>query len=177
MLTGSKVIGRYKYNIRRLSGDDDTDVQMLCERCSDFFELIEGRLPEKYAGNSILFELPPCKELKDKYVFGVYNEKDVIIAVIDMIKDYKVTGEWIIGLLMIDPSERGNGLGRELHKFILNWVSEENGSRLRIGVVEENHRGYKFWCKMGYAEVDRVKSIYGNKEHTVIVMNLLIKEF
>lgn len=177
MFIGSEIIGRYKYDIRLLSGSDGNEVQALCESCSDFFELTYGRQPEKCAGNSILFELPPGKALKDKYVFGVYNEKNVIIAVIDMIKDYKVTGEWIIGLLMIEPSERGNGLGRELHKFILNWVSEENGSKLRIGVVEENHRGYKFWCEMGYAEVDRVKSIYGNKEHTVIVMNLLIKEF
>ncbi len=94
-MTGSKIIGQYKYNIRRLSGDDDTDVQTLCERCSDFFELTEGRLPKKYAGNR----------------------------------------------------------------------------------VEGNHSGYKFWCEMGYAEVDRVKGIYGNKEHTVIVMNLLIKGF
>lgn len=174
-MMGNKIIGDYEYNIRLLSGDDEIDIQALCERCADFSELIEGRPPEKDAGHSILFDLPPDKELKDKYVFGVYKENDVLIAVIEMVKDYKVTGEWIIGLLMIDPSERGNGLGRKLHDLIKAWVLEEHGKKLRIGVVEENHRGYKFWCEMGYFEVDRVKRDYGNKEHTVIVMNLLLK--
>ena len=168
------MIGHYEYTIRRLSGEEETDVQALCERCSDFFELIEGRPPEKDAGKGILFDLPPGKELQDKYVIGVYKEKDDLIAVIDLVKDYKVPGEWIIGLLMIDPRERGNGLGRALHDLIINWVSEENGRKLRIGVVEENRRAYRFWCEMGYGEVDRVKSTYGNKDHIVIVMNVSI---
>ncbi|KPU43472.1 acetyltransferase (GNAT) family protein [Oxobacter pfennigii] len=175
MLTGNKVLDNYEYNIRLLSGDDEIDVQALCERCSDFSELIEGRPPEKDAGYSILFDLPPDKELKDKYVFGVYKENGVLIAVIEIVKDYKSIGEWIIGLLMIDPNERGNGLGRKLHDLIKAWVSEEHGKALRIGVVEENHRGYKFWCEMGYVEADRVKRTYGNKEHTVIVMNSFLK--
>lgn len=175
MLIGNKIIiGQYEYNIRLLTGGNESDVQALCERCSDFSELIEGRPPEKDAGRSILFDLPPDKEIKDKYVFGVYKENDVLIAVIDMIKDYKEIGEWIIGLLMIDPSERGNSLGRKLHNFIKTWVSEEHGKSLRIGVVEENYRGYKFWCEMGYTELNRVKMTYGNKEHTVIVMNLFL---
>lgn len=85
MLIGNKIIGNYEYNIRLLSGDDEIDVQALCERCSDFSELIEGRPHEKDAGSSILFDLPPDKELKDKYVLGVYKENDVLIAVIEMV--------------------------------------------------------------------------------------------
>ena len=112
--------------------------------------------------------------MKDKYVFGVYNENNILVAVIDMIKDYKAVGEWMLGLLMIDPSERGNSLGRKLHDLIKNWVLEEHGSVLRIGVVKDNIRGYKFWCEMGYAEVDRVNRTYGLKEHIVIVMNLVL---
>lgn len=174
LIENNKIIGKYEYNIKHLSGDDEMDVQALCERCSDFSELIEGRPPEKDAGKSILLDLPPGKELKDKYVFGVYKENDVLIGVIDIIKDYKETGEWIIGLLMIDPSERGNSLGRKLHNIIKTWVLEEHGKILRIGVVEENNRGYKFWCEMGYVEVDRVKMTYGDKEHTVIIMTLFL---
>ncbi len=175
MLIKNKIAGNSEYNIRLLSVDDEIEIQGLYERCSDFSELVESRTPEKDAGRSVLFDLPPGKELKDKYVFGVYKE-DVLISVIDIVKDYKIDGEWIIGLLMIDPSERGNGLGRKLHDIIKAWVSEEQGRLLRIGVVEENHRGHKFWLEMGYVEVDRVKMICGNKEHTVIVMNLDIDE-
>lgn len=174
MLIGNKIIVQHEYNIKLLSEDNVDDVQVLCERCSDFSELIEGRPPEKDAGRNIFFDLPPGKELKDKYVFGVYNEKNVLIAVIEMVKDYKLTGEWIIGLMMIDPNERGKGLGRNLHELIKDWVYKENGTKLRIGVVEDNQRGYKFWFEMGYVEVNRVKATYGYKEHTVIGMDLFL---
>ncbi|MBE7720685.1 MAG: GNAT family N-acetyltransferase [Lacrimispora celerecrescens] len=165
-------MGQQEYNIRLLSGDDETDLQDLCQRCSDYFELIEGRPPEKDAANSILFDLPPGKEPKDKYVFGIYKEKGALIGVIDIVKDYKVPGEWIIGLLMIDQKERAKRLGRTLHDLIKTWVSQEHGAALRIGVVEENKGAYKFWEKMGYAELDRVKKNYGNKDQTVIIMHL-----
>ena len=81
MLTGSETPSNLGHNIRLLSGDDETDLQALCERCSDFSELAEGRPPEKDAGHSILFDLPPEKTLKDKFVFGVYKETGVLIQV------------------------------------------------------------------------------------------------
>ena len=174
MIAEYKIQGEAPYTIRLLSGADEPEVQDLWERCSDFSELVEGRLPEKDAGHSVLFDLPPEKAMKDKYVFGVYNEKAVLIAVIDLIKDYKDIGEWIIGLMLIDPGERGNGLGRKVHDFLKALVSENNGQKLRIAVVEENTNGFHFWSRMGYVEKERVRRTYGNKDHTVIVMNLLL---
>ena len=163
-----------EYVVKRLSSVDESDVQALCERCSDFSNLIEGRLPEKDAGHDILFGLPPDKELEDKFVFGVYTENNYLIAVIDLIKDYKNPGEWTMGLMMIDPNERGKGLGKILNDYVKTWVSESQGKLLRIGVVEENYRAYKFWREVGYEETNRVKAKYGNKEHVVIVMSVCL---
>jgi GNAT superfamily N-acetyltransferase len=163
-----------EYIIKLLSCDDEVCVQDLCERCSDFSLLVEGRLPEKDAGHDILFDLPPNKDLKDKFVLGVYKNSDALIAVIDLIKDFKVQGEWTLGLMMIDPSERGKGLGKRLHECIKTMVSESKCKTLRIGVVEENYKAYEFWKGMGYIEVDRVRAKYGCKEHAVIVMNLCL---
>lgn len=174
MLIGNKIIEDREYNIKLLSEYDEMELQNLCERCSDFWELHEGHPPEKDAGHSILLDLPPDKSPNAKFTFGVYQGNDVLIAVIDIIKDYKAPGEWMLGLLMIDPSERESGLGTKLHDLIKVWISENNGSLLRIGVVEENYRGYKFWRRMGYSETGRVKKTYGNKEHTVIIMNLFL---
>lgn len=170
----TKLIGGLEYKLSLLSGGDEAYVQSLCERCSDFSKLMEGEPPGKDAGKDILFDLPPGKELKDKYVLGIYKEEDLLIGVIEMVKNFKTLGEWTIGLFMMDPSERGKGLGRKVHEIIRNWVFEKGGRKLRIGVIEENDKGHIFWCKMGYVEVDRVKRKYGNKEHSVIVMELLI---
>lgn len=158
--------------IRLLVSDDESIIQELCERCSDFFMLIEGRLPEKNAGHDILFDLPPNKELYDKFVYGVFNKNNVLLAVIDIVRNYKCVGEWVLGLLLIDPNERGKGLGQNIHDYVKNLVRENNGNKLRIGVVEENKIALRFWKDIGYSEVDRVMATYGNKEHNVIIMNL-----
>lgn len=172
MLESTITMGCKIYNIRALEKSHQQDIQDLCERCSDFSELIEGRPLEKDAGHHILFDLPGGKALKDKYVYGMYSENGILIAVIDTIKNFPVTGEWTIGLLMIDPKERGKGFGRKLHALLSTWILKEQGTRLRIGVIEENLKGAAFWRQMGYTEVKRVKGTYGNKEHMVIVMDL-----
>jgi len=65
-------------------------------------------------------------------------------------------------------------LGRMLHDFTKALVLEKHGKALRIGVVESNRRGHKFWQEMGYVESDRVERTYGKKTHMVIIMNLFL---
>ena len=162
------------YFIKMLHVEDATIVQHLCERCIDYFEIVEGRLPEKEAGLDILNDLPPEKESKDKRVFGCFNEHHFLIAVIDILADYPDKGEWIIGLLMIDPKERGKGLGKVLHEFIKDYVLMYKADKLRIGVAQENTKVYSFWKSLGYDEIKRVNMRYGNKDNVVVVMNLRV---
>jgi GNAT superfamily N-acetyltransferase len=159
------------YEIRLLGARNEAELQDLCERCHEFALLTEGQLPGPKAGFDILNDLPPGKEMEDKRVLGVYDE-GLLAAVVEMVKDYKTVGEWIIGLLLIDPEKRGNGLGSAIHDYIIEYVSQNGGSLLRIGVIEENIRGMNFWKRMGYHEVERKVQSFGIKEHTVIVMNL-----
>jgi GNAT superfamily N-acetyltransferase len=160
------------YSIRQLHIEDEPLIQHLCERCLDFFEIVEGRFPEKDAGLEILNDLPPGWEPKDKQVFGCFNEHNLLVAVIDILANYPDKGEWIIGLLMIDPKERRQGLGRLLHEFIKDYVLNNKAHKLRIGVVLENTKAYSFWKSLGYYEIKRVNMKYGIKEHVVAVMNL-----
>jgi GNAT superfamily N-acetyltransferase len=162
------------YSIRVLRSQDEEIVQLLCERCLDYFEIVEGRPPEKDAGHEILNDLPEGKDFKDKHVFGCFNESDKLIAVVDIIEDYPVKGEWIIGLLMIDPEERGKGLGKALHEYIRDYVLVNGADKLRIGVVEGNEKAYRFWSALGYYEVKRITMKNGNKDNIVVVMNLLV---
>lgn len=162
------------YSIRILDIEDEYIIQHLCERSIDYFEIVEGRHPEKKAGLDILIDLPPGWEPKDKQVFGCFNENNLLVAVIDILANYPDKGEWIIGLLLIDPKERRQGLGKLLHKFIKDYALMSMADKLRIGVVEENAKAYAFWKDLGYHEVKRVNMTYGNKNHVVVVMNLPI---
>lgn len=162
--------GNNEYLIKKLLQEDESDLQELNERCLDYYYIVEGRKPIASAAYEILNELPPGKEMKDKFVLGVYNNESKMIAVIDIIKDYKVEKEWAIGLLMIDLDERGKRLGTKLHDFLIEWVSDYQTKSFRIGVVEENINALGFWRKLGYSEIDRINMKLGNKDNVIIVM-------
>lgn len=164
-------IKRNTYLIRGLSIDDEQKIQNLCERCLDYFELVEGTHPEESEGRNILYDLPPNKSLEDKFVFGVFDKTYRLVAVVDIIKDYKAISEWIIGLMLIDPMERGLGIGRKVYDIIQEWISRCGGKSIRIGVVEDNINGHNFWFSLGFREIQRVKMKFKLKEHIVIIMN------
>lgn len=159
-----------EYFIKELTLDDVDSLQELCERCVDYYEIVEGRDPTENTGYEILTELPPNKLMKDKYVLGVYDNNASLISIIDIVKDYKVEREWALGLMLIDPLLRGKGLGRKLHNLLLEMIAEYKAESIRIGVVEENKNALIFWKNLGYKEIDRVTMELGNKENTVIVM-------
>lgn len=164
------------YIVKRLGMEDEKSLQQLCEKCVDYYKVVEGRNPPPDAGYEILTRLPPDKECSDKFVLGVFNQNYELVGVIDMVKDYPDRGEWIIGLLMIQPEERTKGLGRKIHDGLIQWASNSGANKLRIGVVEDNHNAYRFWRKLGYTETKRVSKKIGDNENVVIVMNYRIKD-
>jgi GNAT superfamily N-acetyltransferase len=162
--------GQEACTIRQLSGADEDILQALCLRCADYTRIVEGREPPDDAAKEILDALPPGKEYEDKFVLGAFARDGTLIAVIDLVRDYKSAGEWMIGLLMIDPVWRGSGLGTHLHTYIRERVLAAGGGRLRIGVVAKNTGALHFWTKTGYREIGRVEATYGEKTQTIIIM-------
>lgn len=159
------------YFLKLLTLQDEYTLQLLCERCSDYYSIVEGTFPDKNASLDILRDLPPNKSYDDKFVFGIFNDNARLVGVIDLVRNYPVEGEWIIGLLMIDPIERGKGLGKEVHNRIKEWALKSKAEKLRIGVVEDNEEAYHFWSKLGYLEIKRTNMRFGNKDKVVIIMN------
>lgn len=160
-----------KYVIRKLNNNDESILQNLCDRCADFYIMSEGKPPKKSTARNNLESLPPNKDYSDKIVWGIFKNEDQLIAVIDIVKDFPNEKEYIIGLMMIDPVERGKGIGSKLHDWLKEWCLELGVNKLRIGVITDNNRGYNFWTKLGYKEVKRVKQKLDYKENIVIVMN------
>lgn len=50
-----------------------------------------------------LAALPPGKSLSDKFSLGIYKPDNQMVGYLDLVRDFPSTGEWHIGLLMLDP--------------------------------------------------------------------------
>lgn len=156
---------------RLLQPDDEDLVLAFFEQCRAYFENMEGRSPTSAVAHEILNGLPPGKRGDEKEVFGFFDKQGALIAFVDLVRDYPVEKEWIIGLFLIAPEHRRSGLSRSVHQFIETHIANNGGAVLRIAVLEINEPGRRFWEALGYYEVKRVPYPRGDGETIAIVMN------
>ena len=162
-----------KYLFKQLSPFNKRQVYDLYCQCDDYFYLAEGKPADGSNVKELFEELPPGKQIHDKEIYGLFHQGEML-GVVDLVKDFPEKDEWIIGLLLLDPSVRNKGLGSAMHKVILEDALERGAKKLRVGVLEQNNQGFNYWEKLGYNEISRKeKRRFGDKESVVIVMNYL----
>lgn len=157
------------YKVTPLNSDDENRIQEFLLECEDYEILETGRGVEPGDARAMLTDLPPNKILADKYVFSV-EQGGRMVAVLDIIQNYKAPGTWWIGLLLISPSMRGKGLGSLIVEYIFENLAENSVKEIQLAVLEENEAGRVFWKKMGFKHVE---TVYGRR-HGLKVHNLLV---
>jgi GNAT superfamily N-acetyltransferase len=157
--------------IKPLFLEDEADIQQFLEECSDYKMIECGQPVQPEDARSFLLDLPPGKTLEDKFVFAIEKEAR-IIALVDVLMNYKDENIWWIGLLLIHPDMRGKGMGRQIVNFLRDNFIQQGVREIRLGVLEENIPGQIFRKRMGFNPVELVPNRqYGIKNHTVIVMS------
>lgn len=165
--------GSEKYLLKKIGEEYKEDLLDLCLRCEEYYQLVEGLVPDCDTVEDILSALPPNSKKENKYSLGIfYNLK--LIAFVDFVKHYKEIDEGVIGLFLIDPAFRRIGLGTLIHAQINAFAKEMKLSKLRIGVAENNINAFKFWKHNGYMELHRRRMPIGKKENIIIVMKTRI---
>jgi ribosomal protein S18 acetylase RimI-like enzyme len=154
-----------------LSAEDGKRLQSLCERCADYYELVEGNPPNSAAAQSLFYAVPDGKGSDDKLLIGLFTITDQLIGVVDIIRDYPEDRTWYVGLLLIEPAYRSKGIGTVVYRALEDWAVSCGARQIRLSVLEENERAYSFWEQIGFEEIERQGSkMFGDKEHRVIVM-------
>jgi ribosomal protein S18 acetylase RimI-like enzyme len=157
------------YRIKALDRRNLNQIFRLCVRCTDFFELVEEKVPSKNDALSILTELPSKSDYKNKFVFGVFNQRKMV-ALIDLVKGNKKKNECTVGLLLIDPKERGHGLGCKLHEKIIELAKKWGLKRIRLWVAANNIKACAFWKSLGYKKIGESTKKIGNKRQNFYCM-------
>lgn len=153
-----------------LSAENEAAVQTFLEQCQDFQLLTHGEPVQPGEGKELLEDLPPGKQLQDKFLFGIYELEGRLVAVLDLVRDYPDRSTWWIGLLLLLPSERGSGLGRQIFEALLGWLRGEGAEKIGLGVVGENTAAQRFWERNGFQLIaERPPQRFGSKEQIVLV--------
>ncbi len=160
------------YELKTLTPATDAPaLQALFDRCADFFELAEGEPVPPDAGHNIFTEGPPDRSLDDKFVMGVYCGEAGLAGVLEGMWNYPDPGTGWIGLLLLDPERRGQGLGRWCCAAFDELARQQGCKDAMLGVVEQNLPALAFWGSVGYETVRVTEpQSMGNKIQRVIIM-------
>ncbi|SHK26747.1 GNAT family N-acetyltransferase [Paramaledivibacter caminithermalis] len=160
------------YKVKKLDFEKDLKALLqLCENCKDFYELNGIESVNLETAKEIFKELPPGKEYDSKMVIGVYNDKDTLIGIIEGVTDFPENYTWYIGQMMISVDYRNKGLGEEFYRGFEKWAVMNSVNCIKLGVLEENTNGLRFWKRMGFRIIKKIDNFkIGNIETTAFKM-------
>ncbi len=164
--------GLQAYSVRPLSLQDIEAIQELFEKCLDYMLLVDGHAADPNAIEEDVFQFtPPGKSLDDKFVFGILNQQNDLVGLLEGLRQYPDETTWWIGLLLFVPEARSQGLGQVVVQGFAEYVRANGGQAIMLGVIEDNERAYKFWNRMGFEFVRKTEPrSFGNKTQTVSIM-------
>jgi GNAT superfamily N-acetyltransferase len=160
-----------EYRVRRVSEQDAPILRALGERCLEHIELHYGSPPDPAQMiRDLLSDLPPSKTLADKFGMGIFDDAGRLVGGIDVIRDYPEPHEWYLGLMVLDPAHRNQGLGVRLIAALTQWLRQHEAAYLRLAVSEHNAAGQRFWTRLGFQPVKQVTARFGNKQSVFLVL-------
>jgi ribosomal protein S18 acetylase RimI-like enzyme len=99
---------------------------------------------------SNLVDAPPVCGPDDIFLRGLERPDGSLAGYANSIRHYPEHGHWYMGLLLLDPAERGQGLGRRAATRVMDEARADNAPCIRIAVLDVNTNARKFWAAMGY---------------------------
>lgn len=141
-------------------------VESVYRRAADYLALENGLMPA--AAAHAFFEERPPAGAEPPLKFGVRGDGDALVAIGDLAFGYPEADDAYLGLLLLVPQARGEGLGQAVLGEVKKLARLRRASRLMIGVLDANERARAFWERQGF-ELDRTSGPHalGNRRHVV----------
>lgn len=157
--------GRFRVKPLRPEADS-TAIGAFVQRCADYTLMLTGEPPSHESSADFFAAAPDGKTPKDMLKLGVFGHAGKLIGLLDIACDHPAPGTWYIGLLLIDPTTRGQGLGAAVVRGVKEKAARARATRLMLSVVAENERALKFWLSQEFVVTGELPAKrFGRKHH------------
>ena len=147
-----------RYHTRLLGPPDLKALQALFERAADYFQIATGADPAADEAPRAFVAGPPSKSVNDKRVVGVFAEAGTLVGVLDALTDFPSAGEWTIGMLLLEPGVRGQGLGAAVLRAFEAWAAAQGARSCRTALVAHHATGLRFLEREGYRPLSSLEN-------------------
>jgi len=133
-------------------------LQKVLENAPTYAERVTGRPPADTEAQSLFNALPAEATTDNKYLYGVMADGLDMVGCAEIIRGWPTSSTAQIGLLLLDETHHGHGLGRSTYHLVEAKVrSWPEIDTLRISVVRSNTDVLPFWRRMGFTETGEVQ--------------------
>lgn len=100
-------------------------------------------------------DIPPFTDINHKHFISIYNIRNELVAVLDIIDGYSFQDKnnknaiWI-GLLEIDINSQNRGLGSLIINALFDVCKKNGKTIVQLGVIKENKNALDFWNNIGF---------------------------
>lgn len=102
---------------------------------------------------------------------GFFDASNALAGVADLVADLLAPGVWHVGLFIVATERHGRGDAQALWQALAGWMQQQGAQWLRLGVVENNPRGLRFWRRQGFIPLrDREGVEIAGRLHRVHVL-------
>lgn len=155
-------------DIRPVDEDEVDALQTLLEACTDHAQQVTGYPTGPSDALSTLLQLPEGLDPERKTVLAL-RDGAAFLGVADLLLGYPEASTTTLGLLLVVPEARRQGLGTRLHAHVALRARDAGSARIRIGLVDTNAPDSEpFFRRIGYApEGDALPFRYDRLQSTV----------
>jgi ribosomal protein S18 acetylase RimI-like enzyme len=155
------------FRLKRLRPEaDGAAIDALSQSCADYTLMLTGEPPSHDGGADFFAAIPNGKTPGDMLKLGVFDPAGMLVGLMDIARDHPTPGTWYLGLLLLDPAVRGQGVGAAVMRGVREEAARNGATGLMLSVVAENARALKFWRAQGFAVTRELPAKrFGSKHH------------
>jgi GNAT superfamily N-acetyltransferase len=127
-------------------------LQSVCEACSDFYRETTGLPPGPSEIENFLADVPPHGDRRQKRLWVIFHQA-ILIGITDCAFGDPEPGDFWIGLLLLHPDWRGQGLGGDIVRALMDYAKQNHARSIGISVKADYRAVQVFWRGQGFAPI------------------------
>lgn len=156
----------------RLLPEDAPRLQALYTRCIGYFLRADGEAARDTAAAEAFVDVPEGHSPEQLALYGVFAPTGELVAEMEVLEGYPDASVWWVGLMLVDPAARRQGIGRRMVEWLIARAGEQRIAEVHLGVLDSNLEARRFWENAGFSWLRSTEPRrYGKLEHVVQVLS------
>jgi GNAT superfamily N-acetyltransferase len=147
----------HSLSAKPLSADDAPELQKLLSRCRAYFKAADGHPVGKHAALERIADVLGEEHAR---LFGfTQGEERELCGLLELRLNEPHQAEATVVLLLLAPSCRGRGLGREIVEGTAEALARAKFRSLHLGVQAHEREVHAFWVALGFSPGGRADGV------------------